>query len=110
MSWQIQYGEQAVRFDDLPPALFQSVAKKYGIAWYDLYLAPVSDLDAFTDLVRAAATHAEVEPPPMETIGEVVAFWTDKVTQAEDDLPQNFGEGGVPLTEGQATDSSSSSG
>jgi hypothetical protein len=110
MGWQLQVGERVIRFDDLPPTLFQKVADKYDTRWLDLYFAPVANTDAFTELVREICAHEQLDPPSMGTIGELLKVWQDQVTEASDDLPTQFGEGGVPLTDGQTTDSSSVSG
>jgi hypothetical protein len=97
MGWQLEVGARQIRFDDLPPSLFQKVADEYGKSWVDLYYSPVANTDAFVALVNAVCTHAEVDPPAMATVKELLDVWRDQVTEAPDDLPQQF-EGGVPLT------------
>lgn len=120
MPWKINIGEESISIDKLSIDDLSSVCgsrtsdgiQKYPyLNWMQLRNSPATEPEAFYDLVCAVARRVgTVVPDRPQNVGEMIAFVNEHVGfDSDDDLPTEFGEGGIPLEEAEKQETTTSS-
>lgn len=111
MAWKITFGEKSMLLDDLTEDDFMAAcAGLPETNWLRVYNSPASNPTAYYRLLGKVAQKLQVPTPDKpQTVKQTVAL-LDHIEQVDDDLPNEFGEGGIPLEEvAPATHTSSTS-
>lgn len=80
-----------VNADDLPFEMWDDIAAKAGVPWYNVAAAPAINPAGAVALLAACCRHVGQEPPPSGwlTAGNVLKVFQ----QAEEDLPGSYQDG-----------------
>lgn len=65
-------GGKTVRLADLDAGIFGKIEKDTGVEWFDLFRAPIKNVDAGCLLLQKCAEHLEVDVPNPITVQVLV--------------------------------------
>lgn len=98
MAWKVTIGDRSMLLDDLSQDDFIAATLPHdGVNWLTLYVSPGSHPGALYDLLCAIAFKLEVPPPPRPTTIKDAVKLLEYVERVDDDLPNDFAEGGLPF-------------
>lgn len=112
MPWKVNVDGQSVMLDDLTAEeLYDACVDYPEITWMQMWNTPAAHPSAFYKLVEICARKLGQQPPyPPRNIRETTQFVVDHLERVDnDDLPDLYGEGGVPLEAPDETETTGSS-
>lgn len=110
MAWKVNIDGKSIMLDDLSADDFVKACKDYpDVNWLRLYTSPASNPGALYELLCLCAAKLEKPSPDRpQNVRDSVSLLS-YIEQCDDDLPTAFDEGGVPLEDTDAPETTTSS-